>query len=39
MNWLHTWSSVLVGCLLFAVFLTGTLAYFQHEITQWMQPE
>ncbi|MGS0498858.1 PepSY-associated TM helix domain-containing protein [Pseudoalteromonas mariniglutinosa] len=39
MNWLHTWSCVVLGCLLFAVFLTGTLAYFQYEITHWMQPE
>lgn len=39
MNWLHTWAGLVVGWLLFAVFLTGTLAYFQYEITRWMQPE
>lgn len=39
MNWLHTWSGLIVGWLLFAVFLTGSLAYFQNEISQWMQPE
>lgn len=39
MNWLHTWAGLVVGWLLFAVFLTGTLAYFQHEISRWMQPE
>ncbi|MCU4675386.1 PepSY domain-containing protein [Catenovulum sp. 2E275] len=39
MTWLHTWTGLVVGWVLFAVFLTGTLAYFQHEITQWMMPE
>lgn len=39
MIWLHTWSGLVVGWVLFAVFLTGTLAFFQHEITAWMQPE
>jgi uncharacterized iron-regulated membrane protein len=39
MNWLHTWAGLVVGWVLFAVFLTGTLAYFQHEISRWMQPE
>ncbi|MCK7458758.1 PepSY-associated TM helix domain-containing protein [Idiomarina aminovorans] len=39
MTWLHTWAGLVVGWILFAVFLTGTLAYFQLEITQWMLPE
>lgn len=39
MAWLHTWSGLVVGWLLFAIFVTGTLAYFRPEITQWMQPE
>jgi uncharacterized iron-regulated membrane protein len=39
MAWLHTWSGLLFGWLLFAVFATGTSAYFQEEITAWMQPE
>lgn len=39
MSWLHTWSGLLCGWLLFAVFVTGTLAYFRTEITVWMQPE
>lgn len=39
MNWLHTWSGLVVGWVLFTVFFTGTLAYFQYEITDWMQPE
>ncbi|MFC0204653.1 PepSY-associated TM helix domain-containing protein [Novosphingobium soli] len=36
---LHTWSGLLLGWLLFAMFATGTAAYFQDEITRWMQPE
>ncbi|SEN17075.1 Uncharacterized iron-regulated membrane protein [Luteibacter sp. UNCMF331Sha3.1] len=39
MAWLHTWVGLLFGWLLFAVFVTGTTAYFQDEITRWMQPE
>ncbi|MBH1965716.1 MAG: PepSY domain-containing protein [Comamonadaceae bacterium] len=37
--WLHTWSGLVVGWVLFFVFVTGTAGYFQHEITRWMQPE
>ncbi len=39
MAWLHTWSGLLVGWILFAIFLTGTVAFFNDEITVWMQPE
>ena len=39
MAWLHTWTGLVLGWLLFAVFLTGTLAYFRSEITLWMTPE
>ncbi|BFM08432.1 PepSY-associated TM helix domain-containing protein [Halioxenophilus aromaticivorans] len=39
MLWLHTWSSLILGWLLFAVFLTGTLVFFREEITYWMEPE
>ena len=39
MAWLHTWTGLLLGWLLFAMFATGTAAYFQDEITRWMQPE
>jgi uncharacterized iron-regulated membrane protein len=39
MAWLHTWTGLLLGWLLFAVFATGTAAYFQDEITRWMRPE
>jgi len=39
MTWLHNWGGLVVGWLLFCVFLTGTTAYARHEITRWMQPE
>lgn len=37
--WLHTWTGLVVGWILFFVFVAGTPGYFQHEITRWMQPE
>jgi len=39
MSWLHTWSGLLLGWVLFAIFLTGTLAVFDKEIDNWMRPE
>jgi uncharacterized iron-regulated membrane protein len=39
MAWLHTWAGLTFGWLLFAIFLTGTLAYFKDETSHWMQPE
>ena len=39
MAWLHTWTGLLVGWLLFMVFAAGTATYFRHEITFWMKPE
>lgn len=35
----HTWSGLLPGWLLYVIFLFGTLAFFQQEISQWMRPE
>ena len=39
MNWLHTWSGLLLSVLLYFIFITGTAGYFEKEITHWMQPE
>jgi uncharacterized iron-regulated membrane protein len=39
MAWLHTWTGLVFGWLLFAVFLTGTLSCFKNEINHWAQPE
>jgi len=37
--WLHTWCGLWFSWLLFAVFLTGTLAVFDEPISHWMTPE
>lgn len=39
MAWLHTWSGLVVGWVLFAVFVTGTASYYRAEISRWMRPE
>lgn len=39
MSWVHTWAGLVMGWLLFAVYVTGALSYFRSEITFWMQPE
>jgi len=39
MAWLHTWTGLLTGWVLFFVFVTGTATYYDNEITRWMQPE
>ena len=39
MAWLHTWVGLWFSWLLFAVFLTGSLAVFSEPISHWMNPE
>ncbi|MES2413021.1 MAG: PepSY-associated TM helix domain-containing protein [Pseudomonadota bacterium] len=39
MAWLHTWTGLLVGWILFVIFAGGTASYFKEEITFWMKPE
>lgn len=39
MTWLHTWAGVVLGALLFAIFLMGTLSVFDREIDRWMMPD
>ncbi len=39
MAWLHSWLGLSFGWLLFAIFLTGAVTYYRHEISIWMQPE
>jgi len=39
MSWLHTYSGLLLGWLLFAIFFTGTFSYFRNEVNDWMRPE
>ncbi len=38
MNWLHTWTGVVLGAVLFAIFWMGTLSVFDREIDRWMMP-
>ncbi|WP_049766104.1 PepSY-associated TM helix domain-containing protein [Rhodopseudomonas palustris] len=39
MSSLHTWTGLLLGWILYAMFLTGTVSYFKDELSQWMRPE
>jgi uncharacterized iron-regulated membrane protein len=39
MAWLHTWLGLVVGWVLYFVYLTGTLGYLDKEIDYWMAPE
>jgi len=39
MSWVHTYTGLLMGWLLYAVFFTGTLSYFRNEVNDWMRPE
>ncbi|MBU4612407.1 PepSY domain-containing protein [Achromobacter sp. GG226] len=39
MSDLHIWAGLLVGWILYAMFLTGTVSYFKDEISSWMRPE
>ncbi|MBE0380470.1 hypothetical protein PPRY_b0817 [Pseudoalteromonas prydzensis ACAM 620] len=32
MSWLHTWSGFVFAWLLFFIFITGTVGYFENEI-------
>jgi uncharacterized iron-regulated membrane protein len=39
MTWLHDWSGLVIGWLLFAIALAGTLSVFREEIGDWARPE
>lgn len=39
MAWLHGWTGLLLGWLLFVMCLGGTLSVFKPEIGRWMRPE
>ncbi len=36
---LHTWSGLLVGWVLFGIFLAGTASFWRDEISRWTRPE
>lgn len=39
MAWLHTWTGLVAGWVLYFVFVTGTIGYFYAEVDRWMRPE
>ncbi len=39
MTWLHDWSGLVIGWLLLAVALAGSLSVFREEIGSWARPE
>ncbi|MFV3131900.1 PepSY-associated TM helix domain-containing protein [Niveispirillum sp. KHB5.9] len=36
---LHTWTGLLVGWVLFLIFIAGTASFWREEISRWMRPE
>ena len=36
---LHTWSGLVLGWILFGVFLSGTVSFWREEISRWTRPE
>jgi len=39
LSWMHTWTGLLFGSVLYFMFLTGAAGYFDTEIDRWMRPE
>lgn len=39
MSWMHTWTGLLFGWVLYFMFVTGSVGYYDTEIDRWMQPE
>ncbi|MEW5009446.1 MAG: PepSY-associated TM helix domain-containing protein [Cycloclasticus sp.] len=39
MSFLHTWAGLVLGWLLYFMFITGAIGYFFHEVDHWMKPE
>ncbi len=39
MSWLHTWVGLLLAVVLYFMFITGTVGYFNSEVDYWMRPE
>lgn len=38
MAWLHTWGGLVIGWLLFVIFVGGTIACFDAELDRWARP-
>ena len=39
MDWVHTWSGVICGVIMFVIFFMGTLSVFKDETDQWLLPQ
>lgn len=39
MAWLHTWVGLLLGWVMYFIFITGTAGYLDTEIDRWMKPD
>ena len=39
MAWMHTWTGLLLGWVLFFMFVTGSAGYYDTELDRWMKPE
>lgn len=39
MSWAHTWTGLLFGWVLYFMFVTGSVGYYDTELDRWMQPE
>ncbi|MEM1053616.1 MAG: PepSY-associated TM helix domain-containing protein [Pseudomonadota bacterium] len=39
MSWMHTWTGLLLGWVLYFMFITGSAGYYDVEIDRWMKPE
>lgn len=39
MAWLHSWLGLMLGWVLFCIFLLGATSYYRQEINAWMQPQ
>lgn len=39
MSWLHGCLGILAGCLLYVIFCTGSLSFYQKQLNLWLQPE
>ncbi|MEM9376139.1 MAG: PepSY-associated TM helix domain-containing protein [Pseudomonadota bacterium] len=39
MSWMHTWTGLLFGWILYFMFVTGSAGYYDAELDRWMKPE
>ncbi|QKF73076.1 PepSY domain-containing membrane protein [Aliarcobacter faecis] len=39
MSLTHTWVSLIVGWAIFFILVTGTLSFFNYDLTRWLEPE